>query len=75
MALSDVVLVAQEMIAELGDRAASAMEARARAHAEAGEIEGAVFWSQVATAARALLGQRLAENKFGRGHRKAAHRP
>lgn len=53
-ALTDVIAVALSLIASRGREAAPAAATRSRDHRQAGEMEGAVFWRQVAAAVRAL---------------------
>ena len=55
MGIADTIAIAEEMIGSFGAQSASMMERPALEHCEAGETEGAAFWSQVAGAARVLL--------------------
>ncbi len=54
MSISDAIITAKEMVAELGTQAVSIMDQRAHAHDAVGHWEDALFWRQVAWAARLL---------------------
>ncbi len=56
MTLGDAVVIAQEMIARLGAKAAAEMEQNAADHDAVGDREGATFWRRAALAARLLAG-------------------
>ena len=51
----DILEIARAAIAERGEGAAEAIQQRSEAHKRGGELEGALFWEQVAEAVRALL--------------------
>jgi len=51
----DILAIARAAIAEFGTGAPSVMDARARAHEEAQELDTARFWRSVADAARKIL--------------------
>ena len=54
----DLIEVAHHMIRQHGDKAAELMDGRAQEHRDAGEHEGAIFWSGVAQAIRSIQGRR-----------------
>ena len=58
-ALTDIIAVAQGLLASRGEEAAAAAATRAQAHGRAGEMEGAVFWRQVEAAVCALWNEVL----------------
>lgn len=54
--MCEIIEIAQQLIARHGADAAAEAEARAAAHRDAAEVEGAALWRQVAEAVRQLAG-------------------
>lgn len=57
MLVRDKVVIATKLFANLGSNAPAKLEAMVDEHMDAGDMEGAAFWREIAEAVRIVAGQ------------------